>query len=131
MRSAASSLRVLKNKVFTRFARRAGLEDSALCRAVADAERGLIDASLGGGVFKQRIARQGQGKSGGFRAVIIYRRGERAFFVYGFSKSDRANISPDELAALKELATEMLSYDDAQIKKAIEAESLIEVKCNE
>jgi hypothetical protein len=124
-------LRVLKTRTFARFARQAGLEDSALCRAVADAERGLIDASLGGGVFKQRIARQGQGKSGGFRAVILYRRGERAFFVYGFSKSDRANISRDELAALKELATEMLSYDDAQIEKAIEAESLVEVKCNE
>lgn len=124
-------MRVLKTRTFTRFARQAGLEDSALCRAVADAERGLIDANLGGGVFKQRIARQGQGKSGGFRAVILYRRGERAFFVYGFSKSDRANISPDELAALKELATEMLSYDDAQIGKAIDAGSLIEVKCNE
>lgn len=124
-------MRVLKTKTFTRFARHAGLEDSALCRAVADAERGLIDASLGGGVFKQRIARRGQGKSGGFRVVILYRRGERIFFVYGFAKSDRANISQDELTALKELATEMLSYDGAQIGKAIEAGSLIEVKCNE
>jgi hypothetical protein len=76
-----------------RFARKAVLDDGARCRAVADAERGLIDADLGGGAIKQRIARRGQGKSGGFRVVILYRRGSRAFFVYGFAKNERANIS--------------------------------------
>ncbi len=113
-------MRVFKTKVFSRFSRKAGLDDAALCKAVADADRGLVDADLGGGVIKQRIARRGSGKSGGFRAVILYRRNTRAFFVYGFAKSDRANISQDELAALKELATEMLAYDEAEIMTAIE-----------
>lgn len=124
-------MRVLKTKAFARFARKAALDDAALCKAVADAERGLIDADLGGGVIKQRIARRGRGKSGGFRTVILYRRSVRAFFVYGFAKSDRANVSQDELAALKELASEMLAYNEAEITKAIESGPLIEVTCNE
>jgi hypothetical protein len=124
-------VRVLKSKVFSRFSRKAALDDAALCKAVADAERGLIDVDLGGGVIKQRIARRGSGKSGGFRTVIIYRRSTRAFFVYGFAKSDRANVSQDELAALKELASKMLRYDDSEITQAIESGRLIEVTCNE
>lgn len=99
--------------------------------AVADAERGLIDADLGGGVIKQRIARRGQGKSGGFRVVILYRRGARAFFVYGFAKSERANISQDELAALKELSTELLAYTEGEIMRAVASGPLIEVTYNE
>jgi len=81
--------------------------------------------------MKQRIARPGRGKSSGFRTVILYRRSVRAFFVYGFAKSDRANITQDELAALRELASEMLAYDDAEITKAIESGPLIEVTCDE
>jgi hypothetical protein len=124
-------VRVLKTKAFARFARKAGLDDAALCNAVSDAERGLIDADLGGGVIKQRVARRGRGKSGGFRTVILYRRGTRAFFVFGFAKSDRANVSQDELVALKELASEMLAYDEAGIIRVIESGPLIEVTCNE
>jgi hypothetical protein len=124
-------VRVLKTKAFSRFARKAALDDASLCKAVADAECGLIDADLGGGVIKQRIARRGRGKSAGFRTAILYRRSMRAFFVYGFAKNDRANISQDELAALKELASEMLAYDEAEITKAIESGTLIEVTCNE
>ena len=124
-------MRVLRTKAFSRFARKAALDDAALCKAVADAERGLIEADLGEGVMKQRIARPGRGKSSGFRTVILYRRSVRAFFVYGFAKSDRANITQDELAALRELASEMLAYDDAEITKAIESGPLIEVTCDE
>jgi hypothetical protein len=118
-------------KAFARFARKAELNDEHLCKAVDDADRGLINADLGGGVIKQRIARRGQGKSGGFRVAILYRRGARAFFVHGFAKSERANISQDELAALKELATEMLAYDEAQITRAVVSGPLIEVTCYE
>jgi hypothetical protein len=67
-------LRVFKAKTFARFARKANLENAALCEAIANAERGLIDADLGGGVIKQRVARKGQGKSGGFRVMILYKR---------------------------------------------------------
>ena len=124
-------MRIFKTKPFARFARKAILSDSALCLAVADAERGLIGADLGGGVIKQRVARAGQGKSGGFRVLILYRRGARAFFVHGFAKSERPNITQDELAALKELASSMLGYSETECAKAVSSGALIEVNCDE
>ena len=110
---------IFKNKSFARFARKAGLTDANLRKAISDAERGLIDADLGGGVIKQRIARPGEGKSGGFRTVILFRIGARAFFVHGFAKNDLDNISDYELAAFKMLAAEMLNYNDVAIAKAV------------
>ena len=124
-------MRIFRNKSFTRFAKKAALDDSALLKAIDDAERGLIDARLGGGVIKQRVARLGQGKSGGFRAIILYKAHELAFFVHGFAKSDRDNIGSDELAALKLLASQMLSYDNQSIAKAVESGTLIEVTRHE
>ena len=120
-------MRIFKNKPFVRFARKAGLADAALKKAVSDAERGLIDADLGGGVIKQRIARAGGGKSGGFRTIVLFRSGERAFFVHGFARSEQDNIGDDELAAFKMLATEMLGYGDAAIAAALSAGALMEV----
>lgn len=124
-------MRVFKNKPFARFARKAGLTDSALMKAVAEAERGLVDAVLGGGVIKQRVAREGGGKSGGFPTIILFRLGEMAFFVHGFAKSDRDNIRDDELAAFKMLAAEMLAYDDAALTAAMTAGALVEVFSDE
>ena len=120
-------MRIFRNKPFTRFARRVRIADAELYRAVSDIERGLIDADLGGGVIKQRIAREGGGKSGGFRALILLRIGERAFFVHGFAKSDRDNIREDELVALRKLAGELLNYDDAALAKAVAAGVLTEL----
>ena len=82
-------MRIFKSRWFQRFARKEGIADAVLREAVARAERGQIDADLGGGVIKQRIARPGQGKSKGYRTIVIFRRGAKAFFVYGFSKSQR------------------------------------------
>ncbi len=124
-------MRVFKNKPFMRFARKVDFNDAALCEAIANAERGLIDADLGGGVIKQRVARPGKGKSGSFRTMILYKRGKRAFFVYGFAKSERSNVSQDEVATLKELASELLAYDDGAIARAVTSGTLIEVKCYE
>jgi hypothetical protein len=124
-------VRVFKNKSFARFARKERLEDSALREAVANAERGLIDAELGGGVIKQRIARAGGGKSGGFRTIILFRAGTRAFFVHGFAKSGQDNIRDDELAAFKMLAAELLNYDDAALAKVVAAGHLMEVVGND
>ena len=94
-------MRIFANRWFARFADKQNIGDDDLREAVSRAERGLIDADLGGGVIKQRIARKGQGKSGGFRSVILFRQGERAFFVYAFAKSDRANIDQRELSTYK------------------------------
>ena len=120
-------MRVFKNKSFARFARKVRLEDSALREAVANVERGLIDADMGGGVIKQRIARAGGGKSGGFRTIILFKAGTRAFFVHGFAKSGQDNIRDDELAAFKMLAAELLNYDDAALAKVLAAGHLTEV----
>ena len=92
-------MRVYKTKPFARFQRRERVSDETLCAAVSDAEAGLIEADLGGGLIKQRVARPGAGKRGGYRTVIGYRKGARAFFLLGFAKSARANIDDDELAA--------------------------------
>lgn len=80
-------MRIFKTNVFARFSRKQHIRDEALAEAIARAERGLIDADLGGGVIKQRIARPGGGKSGGFRAVVLFRTKVRAVFVYGFEKA--------------------------------------------
>ena len=124
-------MRVFKNKSFARFARKARITDAVLWAAIADASRGLIDADLGGGVVKQRIARQGAGKSGGFRTIILFRERERAFFVHGFAKNEQDNIRDDELAAFKLLAAEMLAYDDAALARAIGNGTLTEVMCHD
>jgi hypothetical protein len=124
-------VRIFQNKAFVRFAKKAGIPDAALCEAILDAEQGLIAAVLGGGVIKQRIARHGQGKSGGFRILIVFRSRERAFFVHGFAKKEKDNIGRDELVALKKLASELLSYDDTTIARVVASGTLVEVICDE
>jgi hypothetical protein len=91
----------------------------------------LVDADLGGGVIKQRIARPGQGKSGGFRILIVFRARTRAIFVHGFAKSEKDNIEKDELVALRRLAAELLAYDDKSLARAVASGVLLEVKCDE
>jgi hypothetical protein len=120
-------VRIFKNKAFMRFAKKAGLDDSTLSKSIQDAARGLVAADLGGGVVKQRIARPGQGKSGGFRTLIVFRAGARAFFVHGFAKNEKDNIGTNELIAIKKLASELLAYDDRAIARAVASGTLIEV----
>jgi len=124
-------LKIFKNKRFARFARQEDITDRDLCEAIDRAERGLIDAPLGGGLIKQRIARPNEGKSGGFRSIIAFRSGERAFFAYGFPKNQRDNINDAELKALKELAQQYFGLTDEQIEAATQAEVLTEVKCDD
>ena len=124
-------MQTFKTKAFARFANREGLEDAALCEAIGRARSGLIDADLGGGVIKQRIARKGGGRSGGFRTIVLFRRGELAFFVYGFAKSDRDNLRRDELATFRLLADEYLSLDQVGLAAAQAVGAIIEVKCDE
>jgi hypothetical protein len=124
-------VRIFKNKSFMRFADKADISDDSLCDAIRDAERGLIAADLGGGVIKQRIARIGQGKSGGFRTLIVFRAGALAFFVHGFAKNEKDNIPKDELVALRKLASELLAFDDTAIARVVRFGTLMEVKCDE
>ena len=88
---------------------------------------GLVDADLGGGLIKQRTARPGQGKSGGYRAIIAYRRGDRAVFLFGFAKSERANLDDDELSYLRRIGRSHLSLDDDELETAIAAGDAMEI----
>jgi len=121
-------MRIFKTRGFSRFARKAGLGDPYLAEAVARAGRGLVDADLGGGVIKQRIARPSEGRSGGFRTIILLELEVRAVFVYGFAKNERQNIGDDELRAFRDLAVVMLAYDEGEIATALENGALIEVR---
>ncbi|MGH6662253.1 MAG: type II toxin-antitoxin system RelE/ParE family toxin [Rhodospirillales bacterium] len=106
------------------------MADAALCEAVRRAEAGLIDADLGGGVVKLRHARKGRGKSGGFRVIVMFRRGAKAFFVYGFAKSDRDISRRDELRAFRNLAGEMLGLDDQALTAAMKNGTITEIDCH-
>ena len=121
-------MRVFKTKWFARYARRERIEDSTLCGAIERAERGIVDADLGGGVIKQRVARSGQGRSGGYRVLIAYRFGDRSVFLYGFAKNQRENIEEDELATLREIAAGWLEADDKGLNKGVEKGILQEVQ---
>mgnify|MGYP001812609223 CR=1 FL=1 len=120
-------MRVFKSKGFQRWAAREGLSDEALWAAVEEMDAGLIDAKLGGYVVKKRVALPGRGKRGGSRTLVVYQQADKAFFVYGFAKNERANISDKELKALKLLATQLLGYTNPALVKATKAGELIEV----
>ena len=124
-------LRTFKTKPFARFADREGISDEALCDAVRRAERGLVDADLGGGVIKQRIARKGGGRSGGFRTIVLFRRGKLAFFVYGFAESGRENLRRNELETFRLLADEYLALDEKGLAGAQAAGAIVEVNCDD
>ena len=118
-------MRIFKTKWFAQFARRERISDGSLREAVRRAQRGLVDADLGGGVIKQRIARPGQGRSGGYRVLIAYRRDARAVFLYGFAKNERENVSDDELETMRDIARGWLEANAGQLARAFE-EGLIQ-----
>jgi len=120
-------VRIFKTKWVARFARRERISDTSLKQAIERAERGIIDADLGGGLIKQRVARPGQGRSGGFRMIVAYRSEDKAFFLYGFAKNDLDNIGDDELQTLRDLASDMLTRSDTILDRAKEAGELQEI----
>ncbi|MFZ5727066.1 MAG: type II toxin-antitoxin system RelE/ParE family toxin [Pseudomonadota bacterium] len=120
--------RIFKNGWFERFARKERIDDAALRDAVRRAESGLVDADLGGGVIKQRVARPGEGRSGGYRTLILFRRGDRAIFAFGFAKSAQANISKADLALLRDAAAEALEWSSAQLDRLVASETLVEIE---
>ena len=124
-------MRSFKTKWLARFARREGIADKSLREAIEWAERGLIDADLGGGLIKQRVARQGQGRSGGYRIIIAYRVKDRAVLLFGFAKNERENISTDELLILREVAGNWLVADSETILEALEDGKLQEIEDGE
>ena len=120
-------MQIFMTKWFQRWAARETLTDDTLLAAVEEIGQGLIDADLGAHLVKKRIGTRGRGKSGSVRAVLVIQLGEKAFFIYGFSKNERSNINEKELKALKLLASELLGYTDLTLEKAAKAGELIEV----
>ena len=120
-------MRLFKTKWFMRYARQERIGDHSLRDAIERAERGLVDADLGGGIIKQRVARTGQGRSGGFRVLIGYRSGNLAVFLYGFAKKERENIEPDELETLREIGAAWLDANKEHLEYAIKEGILSEV----
>ena len=124
-------MQAFKTKAFAKWASGEGLDDEALASAVAEMERGLVDARLGGQVVKKRVALPGRGKRGSTRTLVAFKQGDKAFFVYGFAKSERANVSDKELRALKLLAKELLDYTAPALAKAMQAGELIEIEVSD
>jgi hypothetical protein len=121
-------MHAFKTKWFAKWAVGQNLADATLAVAVEEIRQGLVDAELGGEVVKKRVALPGKGKRGSTRTLVAFRHGDKAFFIYGFAKNERANISAKELQALKLLARELLSYAKPALTKAVAAGELIEVK---
>ena len=124
-------MRVFKTKEFACFARREKISDVMLCEAIERAERGIVDGELAGGLIKQRVARPGQGRSGGYRTLIVFRAKTRSVFVHGFAKSERANIGAKELEFWRTVATAFLDMNERLIEAAIATEELTEVMCDD
>jgi hypothetical protein len=121
-------VRIFKTKWLARFARREGIADNSLREAIERAENGLIDADLGGGLIKQRVARKGKGRSGGYRMIVGYRVKDRAVFLLGFAKNERENIEHDELLSLRRESEGWLTLNAAKIQEALEDGALQEIR---
>ncbi|MCX7151389.1 MAG: type II toxin-antitoxin system RelE/ParE family toxin [Proteobacteria bacterium] len=120
--------KLYRTRTFTRWMRKTGLSDAVLSRAVAEMAQGLIDADLGGHVFKKRVALPGQGKRGGARVLVGTRLADRWFFIFGFGKNERSNIDKDELKVLQEVAKELLAFNDSQLAAAMSVGEIMEMK---
>ena len=124
-------MRILKNKPFSQWAKKLKINDKTLVAAINEMTYGLYEANLGGHIYKKRLPLGHKGKSGGARTIIAFKVGDKAIFVYGFSKGEKSNITKKEEDGLKDLAKIYFGYDDDQIDKAIKAGILIEVQTNE
>lgn len=120
-------MRVFKTRWFTRFARQEGIDDRSLVDAVAEIERGLYEAGLGSGLIKKRVARTGEGKSGGYRTIVAYHEGKRAVFLYGFPKNGKDNLTQPEEKGYRKVARIYLHLSDAAIAGDLKTGALTEV----
>ncbi|MFZ4762261.1 MAG: type II toxin-antitoxin system RelE/ParE family toxin [Alphaproteobacteria bacterium] len=124
-------MKIYKSKSFAKFTKKEGISNQKLFDTVNDAEKGIIYADYGDGVIKQRISRKGGGKSGGYRSIVLFRVGNRAFFVHGFAKKDAENITPNEIMFFKEIASIHLHCSDQEIDLLVNKGIYQEVVCDE
>lgn len=124
-------MRIFKTRLFHKWTEKIKLNDLSILNAIDQMQQGQYEASLGGYLYKKRIAIGNKGKRGGARTIIAFRKNDKAFFVYGYAKNSMSNITENELVALKDLANIYFSYDDKQIEVAIKNNKFIEVINNE
>jgi hypothetical protein len=122
-----TSCRIYKTRHFARWLHKAGIAEAALYTAVCEMKRGLIDADLGGGLVKKRVAIAGRGKRGSVRTLLATNKNDRWFFVFGFAKNERANINKLELKALQLLAADLLKLSDDKLVIALANNTLQEI----
>ena len=118
---------MFKTRTFARWSRKAQVSDEALRKAIVEMAAGLIDADLGGSVYKKRVPLPGRGKSGGARILVATKHADRWFLLYGFGKNEQANIDDRELAALQKLASALLSMTPGQLAHAVDEKELVEM----
>ena len=123
-------MRIFKTRYFGRWFRKIGLSDMALCQAVDEMGQGLIDAELGAGLVKKRLALPGRGKRGGARTLVATNKADRWFFLFGFEKNERTNINAEELQGLRVIARQLLGMTSGQLDEAVRDGSLQEI-CHE
>jgi hypothetical protein len=120
-------MKVYKTKEFARLARKAGVSGRSLREAIVRAENGLIDATIGKFLIKQRIARQNEGRSGGFRTIVFHRHGDRAVYLHLFAKNAQGNLTAAEVSAYREFAGHLANLTAEQIRKLVEQRKWIEI----
>ena len=120
-------MKIYALKGFERFRRRELIGKKVFLEAIDRATAGLIDADLGGGLVKQRVARPGQGKRGGYRTIIAYQAGNRAVFLFGFAKNARENIAANDLAHWRLIGTDVLAATEMAIEQAIADDEMTEI----
>ncbi len=120
-------MRIFKTRVFSGWARKERISDQSLRLAVKEMELGLFDVSLGNGIYKKRVPVQGRGKSGGARTILAYKSNKRAFFMYGFLKSDKSNISQKELCSFRGVASDLILADELTLKRLLVSGKIKEI----
>jgi hypothetical protein len=121
-------MKKLMTKHFSKWAAKRKIPKRELANALAELVAGNFEANLGGNLYKKRIHFEGQGKSGGGRTILCYRKDDRAIFVHGFAKNEKSNLSKKELVAFKELSKILLKLSPEEIEIAIKNKYLLEVK---
>ncbi|KTD07224.1 type II toxin-antitoxin system RelE/ParE family toxin [Legionella jamestowniensis] len=121
-------MKIIKTKLFTKWANKNEVSDTALILAGKEIRDGKFEANYGGGILKKRIATKGRGKSGSVRTIVAFKKGTNCFFVYGFEKNAKSNISANEEKALKLVAKSLFDYSESEILNLIKEGVLVEVE---
>ena len=124
-------MRIFITRAFSRMDVAGKLSDADLIETVTEMNDGLLGVNLGGQVYKKRVALAGRGKRGGARTLVAFKSDDRAFFMYGFSKNQRSNITSKEKKVLRLMARELLGYSDNQLRQALKHGALIEIEARE